>query len=375
MPQAVAHFSQHELGGTILQVVADAADGIVDIIESEQKVIRRYAEHDAWPHRRVNLFVVHDLEPLVAQIQRVAEIPAVVAEDIDRRPMVNVYDAANLEECSIFANRRVIERDGLWDDALAISGLLAHEHGHPLAENGTVSAARRLSVAVEIDGGIHPLATAVSQATPQSAASPGTGAGQVLLGLLSKLTIRAPQEIFANEIAIRAGFGDALSHLDERILDTMRLGVMKRGTLIDIIDSEVAGGRLAPSHKNPLTLIADIETVLPFALETAPFLRAGERKREKRLDAALVDGVLSRLPPEVAILYRDLRDHYVTLGAGLDPEAVRLWCDAAMAPLFRQFEMRGLKVRAPLSLAAAAGEQIADGGPRTKALNNSGRHR
>ncbi|KAF0140137.1 MAG: hypothetical protein FD153_833 [Rhodospirillaceae bacterium] len=41
------------------------------------------------------------------------------------RPMINVYDLANLTECFVFINHKVMVAEGYWGDNLATMGLLA----------------------------------------------------------------------------------------------------------------------------------------------------------------------------------------------------------------------------------------------------------
>ncbi len=151
MSNAIEHFSRTRVENTTLQVIADRQRDLDCLIREEESVIRHYIEHGTWPHKLVNMFVFENLEPLVSQIKSAAVLPPVVADDIDRRPMVNIYDAADLTECTIFVNRRALEKDGVWSDAIALRALLAHEHGHPLAENETVRAARELSVEVKAE--------------------------------------------------------------------------------------------------------------------------------------------------------------------------------------------------------------------------------
>ena len=228
MSNAIEHFSRTRVENTTLQVIADRQRDLECLIREEESVIRHYIEHGTWPHKLVNMFVFENLEPLVSQIKSSAVLPPVVAEDIDRRPMVNIYDAADLTECTIFVNRRALEKDGVWSDVTSLRALLAHEHGHPLAENETVRAARELSVEVK------------AESRTANAAIVG-----ILHLLADRLCVHAPQEVFANEIAIRAGFGDALLHLDLGAVEKARLGVTKRGSLAQGLDELAKAGRLS----------------------------------------------------------------------------------------------------------------------------------
>ena len=189
MSNAIEHFSRCRVEDTTLQVMADLQRDLDRLIREEKSVIRHYVRLGNWPHKCVNMFVLENLQPLAAQIKGATKLSSVIANDIDRRPMVNVYDAADLSECAVFVNRGALERDGVWNDDVALRALLAHEHGHPLAENETVQAARELSVEVKVEG-----------------RAPTAAVGPILDLLADRLCVHAPQEVFANELAIRAGF-------------------------------------------------------------------------------------------------------------------------------------------------------------------------
>ena len=118
MSNAIEHFSRTRVENTTLQVIADTQRNLDRLIREEGEVIRDYVRLGTWPHSSVNMFVVENLQPLVAQIKSAALLSSVVADDIDRRPMVNVYDAADLSECTVFVNRGALERDGIWNDVL-----------------------------------------------------------------------------------------------------------------------------------------------------------------------------------------------------------------------------------------------------------------
>jgi hypothetical protein len=360
MSDALRHFSQHRLNGTTLQVAADEEEGLARLIDAEIAVIRAFSAGGGFPHRRVTLFVLADLAPLAAQIERLAAVPAVVARELDSRPMVNVYDAADTDECTVFVNRSEIVREGLWQDGLALTGLLAHEHGHPVGECPTVAAARRLSLAVRVHG---------EGAADTDAATHGFG--EVLSAFLGKLSVRAPQEVFANEAAIRVGLAEALARLDESQLAVTRAAVAKRPELVAMLDRQLAEGRLVAGRRAALLLVGDMQATLLFALETAPFIRAGRRDVATRLEAALVDGILSALPAPLAPLYHGLRDHYLALGSAMTATAVADWCRRAALSVVAPLHACGLDVEvdvvaavsdAPEPNAAAAADGVAHRG-------------
>lgn len=327
MSNAIEHFSRTRVDDTTLQVMADTRQGLARLIEEEQQVIRHYARLGNWPHKRVNMFVLENLMPLVSQIKRATSLSSVVADDVDRRPMVNVYDAADLSECAVFVNRGVLEQDGTWRDEVAMRALLAHEHGHPLAENETVHAARELVMEVTEDSGM-----------PKAAVD-------ILRLLADQVCLHAPQEVFANEIAIRAGFGNALFHLNSDAFETARLGVRKRPSLVQSLDKQVADGKLGADQAAALLLVGDLQAHLGFALETAAFLRAGQPRHAKDLEGALNDGVWGHLDPAVKRLYEKLRDHYRRLKVNLTPAETKAWASQAVAFLGDVLRVKNLPVR------------------------------
>jgi hypothetical protein len=333
MPNAIEHFSRCRVGNTTLQVMADEQQDIDRLIVEEQSVIRHYVRLGNWPHGRINMFVLADLQPLVSQIKGATALSSVIANDIDRRPMVNVYDAADLSECAIFVNRGALERDGLWNDDVALRGLLAHEHGHPLAENKTVCMARALAVEV----------------TMEDPASPSIA--PVLQLLADRLCVHAPQEVFANEIAIRAGFGHALFHLDRKLADKAKLGVSGRPSLARSLEQQVFEQKLSAAQAAALLLVGDLQAHLPFALEIAPFLRADRDEEAAALERALIDAVFSHLDPAVLPLFQKCREHYLLLRTDMTAAEVKSWSRHALDFLAGVLSERHLPVR--FALAAA----------------------
>ena len=192
----------------------------------------------------------------------------------------------------------------MWSDALALRALLAHEHAHPLAENETVRAARELSV--EVDGG-----------------EPGVAGGdrRVLHLLADRLCVHAPQEVFANEIAIRAGFGDALFHLDRGRRREGRPGRRQAG-VAGAEPRQAGRGRQAergPGRRRCL-LVGDLaglsgvcagDRAVP-ARRTPPPGGSARSRAASRAFCRIVD-------PAVLPLYEKLRDHYLQLRADFEP--------------------------------------------------------
>lgn len=332
MSNAIEHFSRCRVDDTTLQVMADQQRDLERLIDEEKSVIRHYVRLGDWPHKRVNMFVLENLQPLAAQIKSATKLSSVIANDIDRRPMVNVYDAADLTECAVFVNRGALERDDVWHDDVALRALLAHEHGHPLAENETVQAARELSVQVKLEG-----------------RAPTAAVGPILDLLADRLCLHAPQEVFANELAIRAGFGDALFHLDKDVIGKARASVGGRPALVQSLEQQASERKLSADEAAALLLVADLQAHLPLALETAPFLRAGHRQQAEALEAALIDGVLSRLDAAALPLYGKLRDHYLQLRTDLSSAEIKDWSREALGLLADALRERGLRLRFALT--------------------------
>lgn len=336
MSNAIEHFSRHRVDDTTLQVIADAQRNIGRLIAEEESVIRHYGRLGHWPHKRVNMFVLEDLRPLVTQIKNVVAVSSIVAEDVDNRPMVNVYDAADLSECAVFVNRRALKEAGAWDDKVALRALLAHEHGHPLAENATVHAARALALEVVCE-------SRMAQ----------TAIGDILQLLAVRLCLHAPQEVFANEIAIRAGFGEALLHLDMGVVAKAHLGLAQRPTLVQSLDKQTREGKLGADLAAALLLVGDLQGHLVFALETAAFLRAGERGQAEALQAALARDLWRQLDPAAGRLYEKLRDHYLRLRIDLTPAETSAWAGEALAFLAEALREKNLCVRFDLARAGS----------------------
>jgi len=337
MSNAIEHFSRTRVENTTLQVIADTQRNLDRLIREEESVIRHFVRLGTWPHRSVNMFVFENLQPLVAQIKSAALLSSVIADDIDRRPMVNIYDAADLAECTVFVNRRTLEIEGIWNDAVSLRALLAHEHGHPLAENETVRAARELSVEVAAASGT-PTATIVG----------------ILHLLADRLCVHSPQEVFANEIAIRAGFGAALFHLDKAAVEKARLGVAKRASLVRGLEERADDGKLTAAQATGMLLVGELQAYLGFALETAPFVRADRAQEAHALEAALIEGVLRHLDPAALRLYEKFRDHYLRLRTDFTAAEMKIWSGEALGFLADAIREKHLQLRFSLVRAHSA---------------------
>jgi len=352
MARTVKHFSLHriagdrpELGeGIELRVISDVETGVLPVIQVEEAVIRGYVRAagletcPAWPHRWVTLFIMHDLQPLVRQLRRVdypvgrASVPPGGAAALDHRPVVNVYDLADPDACQVFVNQQAMVREGYWDDPLAIRGLLAHEHAHPLAENGTTQASRQLRLDLEVDSG-------QDLFQDQDRKSKITS----LLALLAdELSLNAPREIFANELTIRGGFGEALLHLDRRNVATAGRSVAGREDLVQQLQQQVAHGTLTPAAADLLLLVGDLRSTLNLVLEVAPFYRTGRESDARELETVLETAVFPHLEPQVARAYVALRQETIALCADLSLPGFVAWSEGVLRILAEALAEKGL---------------------------------
>lgn len=371
MDRPVRHFSLHRLAGTELRVVSDIDAGVIPILRVEEEVIRGYAARTAWPHRWVTLFILQDLQPLIRQVPERTSLPPGDAAALDYRPVVSVYDLADLTTCHVFVNQTAMAKEGYWDDCLAIRGLLAHEHAHPLAENGATRASRRLMarlswemrepVALEVTSGRERSDAASSGTltrTSETAQVKALGApwearvDRLLAVLVDKLCVYAPREIFANEAAIRCGFEEALLHLNRRNVVSAARSVEGREVLRRHLEGEAVDQRtLPPFGVDLLLLIGDLKGYLDMALEVAPFYRTGRAADARELEASLRAAVFSALEPEVIRTYEALRDRYIALPADASPTELATWGEGAVEVLAKALRARGLALRYQVTMA------------------------
>lgn len=337
MAGAAAHISRHPLdsGGELI-AIADKEGGVDRLVAAEQCVARGFAAHCGWPHRRVNLFVFETLQPLIDQLQRASRTlgegkgaAAASVHSLDHKPMVHVYDLANLSECSVFINRALMIRLGMWDDPPIIKGLLAHEHAHPLAENATTRAARGLKVTFE------------ETPSEESTAHGGEPVVQALEHLSHELCLHAPHEVFANELAVRAGFGGALLALNRASLSEGRAGLAARAALAAHMQGEVEHGRLSEGGAALLLLLASLEAHVRVALETAAFARAGHLDDARALETLLWQEALSHVEPEVGSIYRQLYISYLALKSDMSDSSIRDWAAETFAPIQKAIARHG----------------------------------
>jgi len=325
MLRSINHLSLHRINSTKLNVVSDVAEGVLPVIQAEESVIQKYAQYAAygentlstafttgWPHRRITLFVLEDLQPLLRQLRQGAR-PAFAWQNLSiadvtalsERPVVNVYDLADLSTCNIFVNRREM-----------MTQHYCHEHAHPLAENELTRASRQIHFQV-LDG---------QDASPQPCAETGTTSeteirmskiNQVLALLGQKLSLLAPREILANEKAIQSSFCEDILYLNQCNMDHAGASIAGRITLIQQLQQEVNQGVLSEKESELFLFVGDLNGFLPLALEIAPFYRAGKPEEARALEQILETSVFPFLDPQAVKCYTELRDHYIALPAQL----------------------------------------------------------
>ena len=217
MPRAIKHVDLHRVEGTDLRVVSDVESDVLAVIEAEDEVVRRYAARGLWRHDWVDLFVLQDLQVLAEQLAGAAGgLPPGGPQALDRRPVVNAFDLADLSGCNVFVNHKVMVEEGYWEDPAAVRALLAHEHAHPLSENPTVAASRALRLQ--------------SPHVPTAEGPPSLE--RLAAGLAEKLCCYGPREVFANDLTVAAGCGGDLFHLDRLVVDAAARGHRLRHHLV-----------------------------------------------------------------------------------------------------------------------------------------------
>lgn len=341
MTRDVKHFSLHRVAGTELRVVADVEDGALALVQEEEAVIRGYAQEVTWPHSAVTLFILQDLQPLVRQLRPDTKLPPGGSVALDHRPVINAYDLANPESCHVFVNQQAMVKEGFWGDPLASRGLLAHEHAHPLAENDTIRASRRLVLDI-----------ALQPATDREPWTADRHAKvQRLIALLAeKLCAYAPREIFANQLTITSSFGDALLHLNRLNVANTRRALAGRDELRRHLEQEKLQGNLTSTGADLLLLIGDLRGHLDLALEVAPFYRAGREDDARELETDLETNVFPHLEPPVGRIYAALRDHYLALGDEWQPAEVRAWSEQTLDILANALTEKQLRLEYRISL-------------------------
>ena len=252
--------------------------------------------------------------------------------------MVNMYDLANLTACTILVNKKTMERDGYWNDPMSMRGLLAHEHAHPLAENQTTRSSRAWKVSTSLSASQDEM----SRDSIGWSADRKDKVQQLIGELATKLALLATREVYANELMISKGFGQALLHLDRGNVVNASRNVEGRGGLQKQLQAEVANGHLSLIGAEAMLRVADMQAYLDQALEIAPFYRAGQPDAARELESVLQAAVFPNVAPEVAVAYAGLCEHYRMLQPDLDATAMQGWGHGVVAILAHALANKGL---------------------------------
>ncbi len=285
------------------------------------KVIRGFQRSGGWPHAQVNVFVFESLQTLLRQIEEAfaaSHKSAAFVRQLGGKPMIHIYNTANAAETGIFVSRGQMIKLGLWSDRLAVEGMLAHEHAHPLSENLCTNAARETSISLEVDGPPEDFFPADLETIRRA-----------LERIVNELCLHAPHEIFTNELAARCGFAEALLHLNKLSLSDGREGLGERQVLVEKLRAEEQAGRIGRAAPALLVLLASMEAHLRVILESAGLARAGDLHRAGALDGDMEEQVFRHIEPELGIIYRRLREHSATLSPTFTIPEVQKWMSAA----------------------------------------------
>ncbi len=336
MARRVQHLSLHRIAGVELRVISDVEQQVLPLIQAEEAVVRVYANRPAWPHRFVTLFILYDLMPLVRQLPVSAGLDAGALAGMLRRPAVNVYDLADATSCHIFMNWQAMDAMGALGDPLAAIGLLAHEHAHPLSDNETTQASRRLRLDVTFEGW-----------AAGADAGRGEKVADVLGEMADRLCLYAAREVLANDVALQADdtFRVALFALDQQSLLQTERSLAGREVVRRQLHAEVAAGVMTGQQAQALLLVGDLDGYLDMAMEIASFYRAGATEYGQQLEQGLREKVFSGLEPAVWDVFCELRRRYSDLSPAMSEDGLMLWSQAIMDALTEAVATRGLRVQ------------------------------
>jgi hypothetical protein len=328
MRRAVKHVELHRIGTTELRVISDVDMGETAIVQAEEAVIRGYQQRGNWPHQLVSLFILNDLQPLARQVASSA-LPPGGAAALATRTVINLYDLANPHACHVFVNQQAMLKEGYWDDMLAVRGLLAHEHAHPLAENGSTRASRTLAIDLSLD----------EKPTEQHVRLEG-----IVALLVEQLCITSPREIFTNLLAINSGFEQAMLHLNQRNVANACTSLDGRTKLRERLLHEVAEGHRPADSVGHFLLVGDLEGYANLAMELAPFDRAGQSIAASTLSDVLEQKLFPQLEPQFAPTFAAIRQLYADLPTDLVPTDLRAWSQQVADSIVGAIREQGLMV-------------------------------
>lgn len=348
----IKHFALHRIGGVEWRVISDVEAGVVDITAVEEAVLTRFVARPDWPHAVVTFFVLNDLSALQRQLNALAAqapiglegatapfdaggamLPPGGIEGLASRIVVNLYDLANPATCTVFVNKTAMEKAGHWGDRLAETALLAHEHAHPLVENPTVRASRRLAIAVRLESDA-PLG--LEPGTPWRERLQG-----IVQALLEHLVRYAPREVFTNDLAIATGFTDALCHLDRRTIELTASALQGRAALAAGLRAEPT---LTDAGRAAFLALADYQAHLDLAFELAAFQRMGEARCAEELQSLLRQRVFALLPVDTERVFSALTSLYKTLSADHTPATLAIFAHAVADILAGALSAHGVRL-------------------------------
>jgi len=329
MRRAARHAEIYRIGPTELRVISDVDTGKIPIVKAEEAVIRDYLQHGNWPHRQVSLFILKDLKPLARQVAPGALPPGGISS-IEGRTVINLYDLANPDACHIFVNQQMMLKEGYWNDMLAVRGLLAHEHAHPLAENASTRASRSLSVDLALE----------EKPTEQRVRLEG-----LLARLVDQFCLTAPREIFTNLLAITSGFEAAMLHLNQHNVVNACKSLAGRAQLRTQLLQEAEQGQRLAGDVSQLLLAGDLESYGGLAMEVAPFDRAGQAAAASTLTDVLERDLFPQLEPQFAPTFAAIRQLYRDLPEHLSPNDLRGWSQQVADTIIAAMREQGLIIR------------------------------
>lgn len=335
----IKHFTLHRLNGVELRVVADVEAGVLSLIQVESEVVTQLAKDARWKHKTVTLFVLSDLSPLQRQLQALGRLPAGYQElgDLLAKPVVNMYDLAAPTACHIFVNHEKMVAAGYWHDLLAIQGLLAHEHAHPLSECAATETVRQLQLTLQLQ------LAAEWAADAEQAATWSARAEAQLLALAKLICLIGPRELFTNEIAIAAGFSKALLHLNRINLRLMVAGLAHRPLLQAQLTLQRDAGRLSQAGADALSLIGDLQSSLPLAMEVAAFQRQGYQEEATHLMDKLQKELFPHLDSVVESLFGEICEKYTQLSAAASASEIAEFVRGQLDLLAAQLAERSIQ--------------------------------
>lgn len=350
--EAVAHtikyFELHRLDGLEWRVISDIEAGVIAITAVEESVLRRFAKLPHWPHQVVTFFVLQDLTSLQRQLAaRSATMPAGSAKmnlpaggiaELAQRPVVNLYDLADLAACHVFVNHAAMVEAGYWGDEQAEMALLAHEHAHPMVETRTVRAARQLALTTTLTSHVA-LSTQAEDRWCERLQ-------EVVQSVCERLCSYAPRELFTNSLAVAAGFDAALCHLDRVTIERAALALPGRAALI-------AGLRAQPEltdiGRRAFLLVADLQAHLEMAFEVAAFRKEGAEVCANQLEQLLSAKLFPALTADVGRIFPRLTEAYAALDADLAPVEFTHFVRTILILLAETFAGYGITIRSEIS--------------------------